>query len=61
MDGLNLPFHRANKQNGQDSSEVQYTSIQTNPAVDAKIFEKPAAPAVACHAAQATRTAAPAK
>jgi zinc protease len=42
VDGLNLPFHRANKQNGKDSSSVQYTSFQINPAVDLKIFEKPA-------------------
>ena len=45
VDGLNLPFHRANKQNGQDSSSVQYTSFQINPVVDLKIFEKPASPA----------------
>ena len=44
-DGLTLPYHRANKQNGQDSSSVQFTSFQINPAVDMKIFEKPAAPA----------------
>ncbi len=45
VDGVNLPFHRANKQNGQDSSTVEYTSFEFNPAVDAKIFEKPASPA----------------
>ncbi len=44
VDGLNLPFHRDNKQNGESSSSVQYTSIQLNPTVDPKIFEKPAAP-----------------
>jgi hypothetical protein len=44
VDGLNLPFHRANKQNGQDSSSVQFTSFQINPTVDLKIFEKPASP-----------------
>jgi zinc protease len=44
-EGLTLPYHRANKQNGQDSSSVQFTSFQLNPAVDMKIFEKPAAPA----------------
>src|SRR6266404_922258 len=43
VEGLNLPFHRANKRSGQDSSSVQFTSIQINPAVDPKIFEKPAA------------------
>ena len=44
VDGMNLPFHRANKQNGQDSSSVQYSSFEFNPAVDMKIFEKPASP-----------------
>jgi hypothetical protein len=38
VDGLNLPFHRANKQNGQDSSSVQFSRFQINPAVDLKIF-----------------------
>ena len=45
VEGLHLPFHRDNKQNGQDSSTVQFTSFQINPAVDLKIFEKPASPA----------------
>jgi zinc protease len=40
--GLNLPFHRDNKQGGQNSSTVQFTGIQLNPTVDPKIFEKPA-------------------
>lgn len=43
VEGLNLPFHRSNKQNGQDSSSVQFTSISLNPTVDMKIFAKPAA------------------
>ncbi len=43
VEGLNLPFHRDNKQEGKDSSKVQFTSIQINPVVDSKIFEKPAA------------------
>ena len=43
VNGLNLPFHRDNKQEGKDSSTVQFSSIQINPAVDPKIFEKPAA------------------
>jgi len=42
VEGLNLPFHRDNKQGGQNSSSVQFTSIQLNPIVDPKIFEKPA-------------------
>jgi zinc protease len=43
VEGLNLPFHRDNKQGGQNSSSVQFTSIQLNPTVDPKIFEKPTA------------------
>jgi hypothetical protein len=43
VEGLNLPFHRANKQGGQDSSSVQFSKIELNPAVDPKIFAKPAA------------------
>src|SRR5262249_14041555 len=41
VDGLTLPFHRDNKQDGQKSSTVQFISIQLTPAVDSKIFEKP--------------------
>ena len=42
VEGLNLPFHRENKQGGAVSSTVQFTSFQVNPPVDSKIFEKPA-------------------
>lgn len=42
VNGLNIPFHRANKQNGQDASATQFASFELNPQVDAKIFEKPA-------------------
>ena len=45
VEGLNLPFRRDNKQNGKDSSTAQFTSIQINPEVDPKMFQKPAAPA----------------
>ena len=45
MDGLNLPFHRDNKQGGKDSSSTEFTKIEINPTVDPKIFEKPAASA----------------
>ena len=45
VEGLNLPFRRDNKQDGKDSSSVQYTSVHLNPSVDPKIFEKPAAQA----------------
>jgi len=41
VEGLNLPFHRENKQGGAVSSTVQFTSFQLNPPVDSKIFEKP--------------------
>jgi zinc protease len=39
--GLTFPYLHQNKQNGKDSSTVQYTSIQLNPTVDPKLFEKP--------------------
>jgi zinc protease len=40
-DGLTLPYLHKNKQDGKDSSTVQYTSIQINPTIDPKLFEKP--------------------
>jgi hypothetical protein len=40
-DGVTLPRARKNKQDGEDSSEAEYKSIQINPTVDAKLFEKP--------------------
>ena len=43
VDGLNLPFHRDNKQAGKDSSSTEFSKIEINPAVDPKIFEKPSA------------------
>ncbi len=39
--GLNLPLVRHNKQNGQDSSTAEYKSIELNPVIDPKLFEKP--------------------
>ncbi len=45
VDGLTLPFHRDNKQNGKDSSSTDFSKIEINPTVDPKIFEKPAAAA----------------
>jgi zinc protease len=39
--GLTFPYAHHNKQNGKDSSTVQYTSIQINPTVDPKLFDKP--------------------
>jgi zinc protease len=45
-EGLTLPYSHTNKDNGEDSSTMQYTSVQINPTVDPKIFERPpAAPA----------------
>jgi zinc protease len=41
VDGLNIPFVRHNKQNGQESSTAEYTALELNPTVDPKIFEKP--------------------
>ncbi len=41
LGGLTLPALRKNKQNGQDSSQVEYKSIEINPSVDPKLFEKP--------------------
>ena len=40
--GLTLPLVRHNKQNGRDSSTAEYTALELNPAVDPKLFEKPA-------------------
>ncbi|HXM65223.1 MAG TPA: pitrilysin family protein [Candidatus Acidoferrum sp.] len=45
--GLNIPFVRHNKQNGQESSTAEYTALELNPTVDPKIFEKPAEKSVA--------------
>jgi zinc protease len=45
VDGLNLPFHRDNKQGGKDSSATEFSKIEVNPAIDPKIFAKPAAAA----------------
>ena len=40
--GLTIPLQRRNKQNGEETSIVEYKKIEINPAVDPKIFEKPA-------------------
>jgi zinc protease len=42
IDGLTIPLQRKNKQNGDETSVVEYKKIEINPAVDPKIFEKPA-------------------
>jgi zinc protease len=42
IDGLTIPVQRKNKQNGEETSVVEYKKIEINPAVDPKLFEKPA-------------------
>jgi zinc protease len=42
LGGLTLPLTRRNKQNGEDSSTAEITALEVNPAVDPKLFEKPA-------------------
>jgi len=41
VDGLTLPYTRKNKENGQDSSTVQFSKIEINPKIDSQLFEKP--------------------
>jgi zinc protease len=41
-DGLTLPYQHQNKQNGQPTSTAEFKKIEINPAVDPKIFAKPA-------------------
>jgi zinc protease len=45
FDGINFPAKHVNKQNGKDSSIVTFTEVHFNPAVDPKLFDKPAAAA----------------
>jgi zinc protease len=40
-DGITLPAMHRNKENGQDSSIVEFTRVQYNPTIDPKLFEKP--------------------
>jgi zinc protease len=42
INGVTIPLQRKNKQNGEETSVVEYKKIEINPAVDPKIFEKPA-------------------
>jgi hypothetical protein len=44
-DGITLPAMHKNKENGQDSSLVEFTKVQYNPTIDPKLLEKPAAEA----------------
>jgi zinc protease len=41
-DGLTMPYIHQNKQNGQETSRVEYKKVELNPAIDPKLFEKPA-------------------
>jgi zinc protease len=41
VDGVSLPFHEEVTANGKSSSSVVVSSVEINPAVDPKIFEKP--------------------
>ena len=41
-DGFSFPYLHKNKQDGKDSSTVEYKKIELNPTLDAKLFEKPA-------------------
>ncbi|HLW88078.1 MAG TPA: insulinase family protein [Terriglobales bacterium] len=41
-DGITLPATHKNKENGKDSSLVEFIRVQFNPIIDSKLFEKPA-------------------
>ena len=41
-DGLTLPYKHDNKQNGSPTGTSEYQKIEVNPALDPKLFEKPA-------------------
>jgi zinc protease len=41
-DGLTLPYAHQNKQNGQQTSTAELKKVELNPAVDPKMFAKPA-------------------
>jgi zinc protease len=42
VDGLTMPYKHQNKQNGQETSGAEFKKIELNPAVDPKLFAKPA-------------------
>ncbi len=42
-DGITLPALHTNQLNGEESSSAEFTNVKFNPAVDPKLFEKPAA------------------
>jgi zinc protease len=41
VDGVTLPFHSELSSNGTPSASVAVTSLELNPAVDAKLFDRP--------------------
>ena len=41
-DGLTMPYQHQNKQNGQQTSTAEFKKIEINPAIDPKLFDKPA-------------------
>jgi zinc protease len=42
VDGLTMPYKHQNKQDGKETSTAQFKKIELNPAVDPKLFVKPA-------------------
>lgn len=42
VDGITIPFHEEASDNGEPSGSVKINSFEFNPAVDAKVFAKPA-------------------
>jgi zinc protease len=42
VDGLTMPYQHENKQNGQQTSTAEFKKVELNPAVDPKLFVKPA-------------------
>jgi len=42
VDGLTEPYMHKNKQNGKETSVVEYKKIEINPTVDPKLFDTPA-------------------
>jgi zinc protease len=40
-DGLTMPYKHQNKQNGQETSDSEVKTIELNPTLDPKLFEKP--------------------
>jgi zinc protease len=40
MGGLTIPAVRHNKQNGEDTSTTEYSTLEVNPVIDPKLFEK---------------------